>query len=137
MSNFFEHLIGQKSREGRRTLGAAAGAETSLLTACRHEKLGAAARTSHPGKTRLKSAAVKIGVDDIVDEGSPKAVTLLEVLLPDAPNLAVECLDQAVQGGLLRLAGTIEAGRRTFCDQGKLLPESQRGGITTGWPGSR
>jgi len=93
----------------------------SLLSA-----FGTAARTSHPGKARLEAAAVKIGVDDIFDEGSPEAVALLEALLPDTLDLVVEGLDQMIQGRLLRLAGSIKADS-TFCDQGELLPVSQRG----------
>jgi hypothetical protein len=128
VSNFFEHLVGQKSCKGRRTLGAAAGAETSLLAACCHEKLGAAVRASDAGKTRLEATAVKIGGDDTIDEGSPEAIALLEALLPEALNLVVKSFDEAIQGRLLRLAGSIKTDR-IFCDQGMLLPVSQRGGI--------
>ena len=128
MSNFFEHLVGQKSCKGRSTLGTTARAKTSSLTARCHEKLGAAVRASHAGKTRLEATAVKIGVDDTIDEGSPEAIALLEALLPEALNLVVKSFDEAIQGRLLRLAGSIKADR-TFCDQGMLLPVSQRGGM--------
>ena len=124
MSNFFEHFIGQKCPESRSTLGTTARAKTSSLTARCHEKLGAAVRASDTGKTRLEATAVKIGVDDTIDEGSPEAIALL----PEALNLVVKSFDEAIQGRLLRLAGSIKADR-TFCDQGKLLPVSQRGGM--------
>jgi hypothetical protein len=86
-----------------------------------------AVRASDTSKARLKPAAVKIGVDDIVDEGSPEAVALLEALLPNALNLVVQCLDQAIQGRLLRLASTIEADSSTLGGQGKAPSLSQRG----------
>jgi len=98
------------------------GDDTVLEDHADDPHLGAAARTSHPGKARLKAAAVKIGVDDIFDEGSPEAVALLEALLPDALDL----VDQTIQWRLLRLAGSIKADG-TCCDQGELLSVSQRG----------
>ena len=127
MPNLFEHLIGQEGRKGGRPLGPTTRAETPLLTTCRHKKLVATVRAPDTGKARLKSAAVKVGVDDIINEDPPEAVAPLEPLLPHTFDLVVHCLDQAVQGRFLRLAGSIKADG-AFCDQGKLLPVSQRGG---------
>jgi hypothetical protein len=41
--------------------------------------------------------------------------------------LVVQCLDQAIQGRLLRLASTIEADSSTLGGQGKAPSLSQRG----------
>ena len=120
--DLFEHLVGQESREGRSTLCPTTRAEASLLAACRHEVLIATVRASDASKARLKSAAVQVGVDDIVDEDSPEAVALLEAPLPDTLDLVVQCLDQAIERRFLRLAGTIEAYSSALCRQGILLP---------------
>jgi len=122
-------VIGQESRESRCPLGTTAWAEASFLAACRHEELITAVRTSDTSKARLEPATVKIGVDNIIDEDPPESVVLLEALLPDVLNLVVECLDQAIQGRLLRLASTIEADSSTLGGQGKAPSLSQRGGI--------
>jgi len=78
-----------------------------------------AVRASDTSKARLEPATVKIGVDDIVNEDPPKAVALLEPPLPNAFDLVIKCLDEAVQGRLLWLAGTIEADSSTLGGQGK------------------
>jgi len=58
------------------------GDDTVLKDDAEDPHFGATTRTSHPGKTRLEAAAVKIGVDDIFDEGSPEAVALRYMLQP-------------------------------------------------------
>lgn len=128
MPDLFEHFVGQESREGGCPLGPTTRAETSFLTARRYQELVTAVRTSDTCKARLKSAAVQVGVDDIVDEDPPEAVAALKALLPNALDLAVNCLDEAVQRRFLWLARSIETDS-AFCDQGKLLPVSQRGRI--------
>lgn len=63
-------------------------------------------------------------------------MALLEALLPKTLDLVVECLDQAVQGCLLRLAGTIEAGGSALCRQEILLPVCSVEGSTERDPSS-
>ncbi len=82
MTDRFENFIDKESREGSRTLGAAGRAESPLLATCRHKKLVAAFRTSDTGKTCLKSAAIKVGVDNIIDKTTPEAVDFLEAFFP-------------------------------------------------------
>ena len=134
MADLLEHLVDQKCREGSCTLGAAARAEAPHLTACRHKELVAAVRASDASKTRLKPATVKVGVDDIVDEPSPEAVSMLEALLPNTLYLVVEGLDKAIQRRLLGIAGAIEANRIALCGQGKPPSLSQRGGAPPACP---
>ncbi len=122
MSDLFEYFVGQESREGGCPLGPTTRAETPLLTTRRHKKLVTAVRASDTGKARLKSAAVKVGVDDIIDEDPPEAVALLEALIPNALDLVVNCLDEAVKGRFLWLSGTIEADGSALCRQGIPLP---------------
>jgi hypothetical protein len=89
VADLLEHVVGQEGREGGCPLGPTTRAESPLLPTRRYQKLIAAVRASDTSEARLKSAAVKISVDDIVDEGSPETVALLEAFLPNALDLVV------------------------------------------------
>ena len=97
MPDLFEHLIGQEGRKGCRPLGPTTRTKASFQTARRYQKLVPTVRAPDTGKARLKSAAVKVGIDDIIDEDPPEAVAPFEPLFPHTFALVVHCLDQTVR----------------------------------------
>ncbi len=133
MANLLENLVCQEGCKGSRSFGATAGAETSPLTACRHQELVAAVPAFDAGETCFEPAAFKIPLDDVVDKTSPEAVALLEAILPEPLGLVVESLDEQVQGSLLGIAGAIEADGIALCGQGKPPSLSQRGRLVPAW----
>ena len=107
MAHLLHDLVMEESRELRRPLGSARGAQPSSLAGKRHQELLGTAPAANPREAALPNATVEVARDHIVHESSPEAVVALEALLPRALDPVVERIEETVERRLPRIPRSV------------------------------